>query len=50
VLYSFTGGTDGGSPSAGVVRDSAGNVYGTTPSGGKSNAGVVFTLKNAAKE
>ena len=30
VLYSFTGGTDGGYPYAGVIRDSAGNLYGTT--------------------
>jgi uncharacterized repeat protein (TIGR03803 family) len=50
VLYSFTGGTDGGSPSAGVVRDAAGNLYGATPLGGKNNVGVVFTLKNAAAE
>jgi uncharacterized repeat protein (TIGR03803 family) len=28
VLYSFTGGSDGGSPEAGVVRDAAGNLYG----------------------
>ncbi|HXM41986.1 MAG TPA: choice-of-anchor tandem repeat GloVer-containing protein [Bryobacteraceae bacterium] len=50
VLYSFTGGTDGGNPAAGVVRDSGGNLYGTTPVGGKNNAGVIFTLKNAATE
>jgi uncharacterized repeat protein (TIGR03803 family) len=30
VLYSFTGGADGGYPSAGLVLDSAGNLYGTT--------------------
>src|SRR5579863_3316178 len=35
VLYSFTGGADGGSPSyAGLVRDDAGNLYGAAPSGG----------------
>ncbi|HXM42776.1 MAG TPA: choice-of-anchor tandem repeat GloVer-containing protein [Bryobacteraceae bacterium] len=44
VLYSFTGGTDGGAPQAGLVRDSAGNVYGTTYSGGGANAGVVYKL------
>src|ERR1700733_2303904 len=27
VLHSFTGGTDGGQPMAGGVRDSAGNLY-----------------------
>ena len=34
VLYSFTGGADGGNPLAGVIRDSAGNLYGTTNGGG----------------
>ena len=29
VLYAFTGGTDGDAPSA-VIKDSAGNLYGTT--------------------
>jgi len=30
VLYTFTGGADGSGPSAGLVRDAAGNLYGTT--------------------
>jgi uncharacterized repeat protein (TIGR03803 family) len=34
VLYSFTGGTDGWNPSGGVIRYSAGNLYGTTQIGG----------------
>jgi uncharacterized repeat protein (TIGR03803 family) len=34
VLYSFKGGTDGAYPDTGLIRDSAGNLYGTTPSGG----------------
>ena len=45
VLYSFTGGADGGGPDAGVIRDSAGNLYGTTYAGGKNNVGVIFGLK-----
>jgi uncharacterized repeat protein (TIGR03803 family) len=45
VLYSFTGGTDGGNPSVGVIRDWDGNLYGTADSGGASNAGVVFEIK-----
>jgi uncharacterized repeat protein (TIGR03803 family) len=44
VLYSFTGGADGGNPSASVILDAAGNLYGTTAYGGVSNAGTVFKL------
>jgi uncharacterized repeat protein (TIGR03803 family) len=44
VLHTFTGGADGGYPRAGVIRDAAGNLYGTTCDGGKANSGVVFKL------
>jgi len=44
VLYSFTGGADGADPVAGLVRDAAGNLYGTTQLGGASNSGMVFEL------
>jgi uncharacterized repeat protein (TIGR03803 family) len=44
VLYSFTGGKDGGDPGGGLVRDAAGNFYGTTASGGHNSNGVVFQL------
>ena len=50
VLHSFTGGADGGQPAAGVIRDSAGNLYGTTERGGGSNSGVVFKLDAAGNE
>ena len=50
VLYSFTGGADGANPYSGLIRDSAGNFYGTTKSGGASNAGVVFKLDTAGTE
>jgi len=50
VLYSFTNGTDGGQPYASLVRDSAGNLYGTTAVGGASNFGTVFKLKKTGKE
>jgi uncharacterized repeat protein (TIGR03803 family) len=50
VLYSFTGGADGGYPAAGVIRDSAGNLYGTTPEGGTANAGVVYKLDTPGHE
>ena len=50
VLYSFTGGRDGAGPGSGLVLDKSGNLYGTTPSGGKPNAcaglgcGVIYQL------
>ena len=50
VLYSFTGGADGGGPWASLTRDSSGNLYGTTQSGGVGNAGVVFKLSAAGLE
>jgi uncharacterized repeat protein (TIGR03803 family) len=48
VLYSFTGGADGGQPYAGLIRDAAGNLYGTTLYGGTSGEGVVFKLTPAS--
>jgi uncharacterized repeat protein (TIGR03803 family) len=50
VLYSFTGGADGSNPYAGVVRDSAGNLYGTTDYGGTANGGVIYKLDTAGQE
>ena len=45
VLYSFTGGDDGGNPGYGnLVFDQAGNIYGTTGQGGFGRSGVVFEL------
>jgi uncharacterized repeat protein (TIGR03803 family) len=44
VLYSFASGTDGARPSSGVILDSAGNLYGTTPYGGVNGLGIVFEL------
>jgi len=44
VLHTFTGGADGGDPEAGLIRDSAGDLYGTTSGGGVSHEGVVFKL------
>jgi uncharacterized repeat protein (TIGR03803 family) len=45
VLYCFTGGADGGTPTGSLALDAAGNIYGTTLSGGNANAGVVYMLK-----
>ncbi len=43
-LYSFTGGADGGNPLSSLVKDTAGNLYGTTFVGGAYGAGEVFEL------
>jgi uncharacterized repeat protein (TIGR03803 family) len=58
ILYSFTDGFDGAYPSAGLILDQAGNLYGTTTEGGDSNCnnyyskiigcGVVFELSRNA--
>jgi uncharacterized repeat protein (TIGR03803 family) len=44
VLHSFTGGYGGREPFAGLVRDAAGNLYGTTLGGSFGN-GTVFKLE-----
>ena len=43
-LYKFTGGVDGEEPFASLVFDQAGNLYGTTESGGGHGGGTVFKL------
>jgi len=58
VLYSFTGGRDGGNPYSGVVLDKTGNLYGTAFFGGDTSChifsypgcGVVFNLDTTGKE
>ena len=49
VLYSFTGvnNNDGQNPYAGLILDSAGNLYGTTLYGGPNNQGTVFQLSKS---
>jgi uncharacterized repeat protein (TIGR03803 family) len=53
ILYSFTGGTDGQQPSAGVVFDESGNLYGAAAyagadqSCGPSGCGTIFKLTPA---
>ncbi|MBV9104218.1 MAG: hypothetical protein JO060_11565 [Candidatus Eremiobacteraeota bacterium] len=44
VLYSFTGGADGGYPSARLTLGAHGVLYGTTAGGGTGNFGTVFAL------
>jgi uncharacterized repeat protein (TIGR03803 family) len=50
VLYSFTGGADGGEPYKGVTLDRKGNLYGTAVTGGSGNCeggcGVAYRLSN----
>jgi uncharacterized repeat protein (TIGR03803 family) len=43
-LYTFTGGADGREPYSGLTFDAAGNLYGTTWSGGAHGFGEVFEL------
>jgi uncharacterized repeat protein (TIGR03803 family) len=49
VLYAFHGGSDGSGPTSTLLRDSSGNLYGTTAVGGSSNCqgfgcGTVFRI------
>jgi uncharacterized repeat protein (TIGR03803 family) len=44
VIYTFTGGNDGGNPATQLTFDSSGNAYGTTAVGGASSLGTVFQL------
>ncbi len=53
ILYSFMGGSDGVSPIGGLIRDAAGNLYGTTRGGftnGTNNYGSVFKISPAGQE
>ena len=55
VLYSFAGGSDGVDPFGGVVRDSHGNLFGTTSGGGSSNCagegcGIVYKIDSQGHE
>jgi uncharacterized repeat protein (TIGR03803 family) len=55
VLYTFTGGTDGGGPQADLIRDKEGNLYGTTAYGGDPSCspygcGTVFKVDTSGHE
>ena len=53
-FYSFQGGADGANPTGGLLRDSQGNFYGTTSSGGSClygpYCGTVYKLDSAANK
>jgi uncharacterized repeat protein (TIGR03803 family) len=44
VLYNFGNGADGKYPASGLIRDAAGNLYGTTVGGPHPPSGTVFEL------
>ena len=57
IIHSFSGGSDGGYPYGGVIRDAKGNLYGTTYQGGDLvncpggiGCGVVFKIDKKGKE
>ena len=50
VLYRFTGSADGSGPVGALVRDAAGNLYGTTTGGGTGSSGTVFRLSNKGEK
>ncbi len=47
LLHEFTGGPDGRAPHAGVIFDSAGNLYGTTSGGGTGGQGTIYRIDPA---
>ena len=44
VLHTFSGGSDGADPAAGLLLDNHGNLYGTTANGGANGKGTVFRI------
>ncbi len=55
VLYNFIGGSDGAGPFGGLIRDAAGNLFGTTEFGGgsvkcSSGCGTIFKLDSGGNE
>jgi uncharacterized repeat protein (TIGR03803 family) len=49
LVYTFTGGADGGAPQGTLILDKQGNLYGTTSSGGAYGVGAVFEINDAGE-
>jgi uncharacterized repeat protein (TIGR03803 family) len=50
ILHTFGAVGDGSAPSSGLLRDSAGNMYGTTSTGGEYDWGTVYKLDTTGTE
>ncbi len=50
VLHTFTGGSDGDQPYSSLLRDAAGNLYGTTSGGGGAGLGTVYKIDASGTE
>jgi len=50
LLYTFTGGSDGGNPGNPLIQGSDGNFYGTTSTGGANGDGTVFEITSTGTE
>ena len=50
VLHTFAGPPSDGSGPSDILRDSSGNLYGTTGYGGTNNVGVVYKIDTAGNE
>ncbi len=48
-IHSFNPATEGSAPSAALIPDDKGNLYGTTTSGGSGSAGTIFEISTAGK-
>jgi uncharacterized repeat protein (TIGR03803 family) len=50
VLHNFRGGNDGSAPEGTLLRDSSGNLFGTTSAGGSHGSGVIFKVTPSGAE
>jgi uncharacterized repeat protein (TIGR03803 family) len=50
VVHSFSGSPDGYGPLAGLIKDSDGNLYGTTAYGGMYSFGTIFEVSKTGQE